>query len=46
MTLEAISFEGHECVRLHDGGVTVMVTTSESWACPSLTVKVIWWVPV
>lgn len=28
MTLEAIPFEGHECVRLHDGGVTVMVTTS------------------
>ena len=28
MTLETVSFEGHECVRLHDGGVTVMVTTS------------------
>ncbi len=28
MTLETVSFEGHGCVRLHDGGVTVMVTTS------------------
>ncbi|MGZ8596008.1 MAG: hypothetical protein ACXWYJ_10145 [Actinomycetota bacterium] len=28
MTPETLSFEGHDCVRLHDGGVTVMVTTS------------------
>jgi hypothetical protein len=28
VTLETVSFEGHRCVRLHDGGVTVMVTTS------------------
>ncbi|HSD48864.1 MAG TPA: hypothetical protein VLE71_03440 [Actinomycetota bacterium] len=28
MTLEAVSFEGHRCVRLRDGGVTVTVTTS------------------
>jgi hypothetical protein len=28
VTLETHSFEGHRCVRLHDGVVTVMVTTS------------------
>jgi len=28
VTLEAVSFEGHGCVRLHDRGVTVLVTTS------------------
>lgn len=28
MTVEAVSFQGHRCVRLEDGGVTVTVTTS------------------
>ncbi len=28
MTLETVPFEGHGCVRLHDRGVTVLVTTS------------------
>jgi hypothetical protein len=28
VTLETVSFEGHGCVRLDDGAVTVMVTTS------------------
>jgi hypothetical protein len=28
VTLEAVSFEGHRCVRLEDGAVTVTVTTS------------------